>query len=226
MGTVNLKKIASVVLAMAVFFSFTLAMTAEANAASSGTLKSTVYTGVIKNGNTVYCSTSAGIYKVKLKNQKVVKKTRLVKSYENNVVNTMKLKGNYLYYTCFYPVGEYMNRVNVKTGKEEEIFGPYKGRFKKCMSVSVLSYAFKGKKLYARINYGDGDEKDYKKTFVSKLNGKSPEKTSVKIKSTEKASNKKGYTIVEKGIETEDSYETKCYLKTPKGKFYLGKYAY
>ncbi len=218
-----LKKSVSLLLAIAVFFSFALLATNEANAASSGSLKSTTYE-VIKKGNTVYCATGAGIYKVKLKNKKAISKKCLfkVKLHDNIVPENMKIKGGYLYYTCLYPVGEYMCRINLKTGKKEDVIVPGKGHFQNSIGVSVLAYAFKGKKLYAKIEYDDGSLDNYRtRTFVSKLNGKSLEKTKVKIKFSSKHSNEKGYKIVEKYPRGSNSVRE--YLKTPKGKIFLGK---
>lgn len=215
------KKSVSLLLALAVFFAFSLAMTTEANAASSGKMTATTYSEVIKKGNTAYCASMTGIYKAKLKNKKVVSVKRLRKGFLGEVPRNMKLKGKYLYYTCAYPVGEYMGRINLKTGKDQDVFVPGKGHFKNSMSVSVLAYAFKGSKLYAKIEYDNEDTGNtYTKTFVSKLNGKSPKKTKVKVSNKHKVTNAKGYKIVEKDT---DDFMVKAYLKTPKGKYYLGK---
>lgn len=217
----HMKKGVSILLVMTVFFTFTLAMTAEVNAATV-TRSAKVYSDVIKKGNTVYCATEAGIYKVKLKNKKVVSSKRLVKAYENVIQENMKIKGNYLYYTEIYPIGETLNRINLKTGKDEEIFVPGKGRFKNSDSVQVISYAFKGTKLYAKVYFDNASTyKEYTRTFVSKLNGKSTEKSKVKINFTVKKANVKGFKVDSK--YTSDDRYVKAYLRTPKGKYYLGK---
>lgn len=218
-----LKKSISILLAVAVFFTCAIFTTVEANAASPGALKTTTYE-VIKKGNTVYCATGAGIYKVKIKNKKAVSKKCLVKVklYDNRVPGRMKLKGGYLYCTFLYPVGEYMCRIDLKTDKEEELFVPGEGLFKDSMGVSVLAYAFKGKKLYTKIEYDNGTLDDYQTgTFVSKLNGKSLKKAKVKIKYKSNHSNAKGYKVIEK--YTRGSNSVREYLKTPKGTIFLGR---
>lgn len=193
----------------------------QAMAASGSTKKMTVYTDVIKKGNTVYCAASSGVYKAKLKNNKVVSKKRLARAYYG--VRDMKVKSGYLYYRCPYPVGETLYRINLKTGKDEAVFAPEKGRFKNSYSVSVLSYAFKGNKLYAKIEYNDSKDNFHTKTFVAKLNGKASKVTSVKLSNKSKRTNKKGYKIVEKESDDGGRYIARSYLKTPKGKYYLGK---
>ena len=198
-----------------------ITMTApHAMAASGGTKKMTVYNSVLKKGNTVYCATYSGLYKVKLRNKKVVSKKRLVKA--SHGITDMKIKGRYLYYKAYSPIGASLHRVNLNTGKAKAVFALGRGRFKNYEAIDVMSYAFKGNKLYAKIDYYDGrTDEDYTKTFVAKLNGKSAKVTSVKVINKNKTTNKKGYKIVEKTLY--DDFTNKSYLKTPKGKFYLGK---
>lgn len=195
----------------------------QATAASGETKKMTVYSSILKKGNTIYCATVTGVYKAKLKNKKVVSKKRLAKATHGTL--DMKIKGGYLYYKYIYPIGISLYRINLKTGKTESVFVEGKGRFKNYESIEVKSYAFKGNKLYANIYYqgnlnGDYDE-EHTRTFVAKLNGKSAKTVNVKVKNKSKTTNKKGYKIVEK--ELYNANKVKSYLKTPKGKYYLGK---
>lgn len=208
---------------MAVFFTFALFASTEANAASS-TKTAKVYTEVIKSGNTAYCSTGSCIYKVKLKNKKAVSKKRLVKCGEDESIGEMKLKGSYLYYTRNYAVGGNLRRVNVKTGKKQDVIVQDEGYFKGSVSLSIYAFAFKGNKLYARVSYDDGSMENYRtRNFVSKLSGKSIKKSSVRVKNKKKATNVSSYKLVMKEIETGDSYDFKYYLKTPAGELFLRK---
>ena len=187
---------------------------APAAFASSNTVKMTTY-DVFKNGNTVYCpSAGNGIYKVTVKNGKVKKIKWLRRSdfVQGNYsyIGSMKKKGNYLYYVEFSE-GTYctFNRINLKTGKTKQL------------AENGTDYAFKNKKIYVEMWEFD-DYSDYAYYMSMKLDGTSKKETSVKPKMITKKSNAKGYSVVYK--EKGDYVYT--YLKTPEGKFKLGKSKY
>ena len=202
------RKLTAALLAIVVAFAF---MPAAAFASSKA--KMTVCTDAVKCGNTVYCATAGfGICKVTVKNGKVKSKKWLDKSDwcygPFSYISDMKKKGNYLYYIQGSEgTVSYLYRMNVKTGKKKQL----------CKNVE--KDAIKGKKIYAKVwkenNYGD---MTYFKRSM-KLNGASKKKTSVKAVMRIVVSNAKGYSVVYK----EKNGYVKSYLKTPKGKFYLGK---
>ena len=186
-------------------------MAVSVSFAATEYVKMTTYT-VLKAGNTVYCpSAGDGIYKVTVKNGKVRKVKWLKKSgfvmgdYSYN--NSLKKKGNYLYY-IMWSEGTYctLHRINLNTGKD------------KLIAVNATDYAFKDSKIYAEIwKFTDDDQ--YVVYRSMKLNGNSKKKTSIKPRMKQKVSNAKGYSV---------SYKEKggyvyTYLKTPKGKYKLGK---
>ena len=188
-----------------------VAMAACASFAATEYVKMTTYR-VLKSGNTVYCpSADYGIYKVTVKNGKVRKVKWLKKSefvmgdYSYN--DSLKKKGNYLYY-IMWSEGTYctLHRINLNTGKD------------KLIAVNATDYAFKDSKLYAEI-WKFTDYGEYSVYRSMKLNGNSKKKTSVRPKMKLKSSNAKGYSV---------SYKEKggyvyTYLKTPKGKYKLGR---
>lgn len=206
------KKLAIVLLALAVAVAF-----APASAYAVIKVKMTSYEDAVKVGNTVYvASPGCGIYKVKVKNNVVKSKKWLIKpsgaSWIGSEITAMKVKGSYLYY-CELTDGTPIQvcRVNTKTKKKKCLaYLPYDGE-----------YAIKDKKLY--VNYKEEAAPDYitlkSKREVMKLNGKSKKSTSAKVVTKFKKSNAKGYSVIYK----EKNGYVKTYLKTPKGKFYLGK---
>ena len=185
--------------------------------AAGGTVKMTTYNQVIKVKNTVYCAGAKGIYKVKLKNGKVKTKKLIVKAANPlfgayTYVGHMKKKGGYIYYTHGSEGTLWnFNRVNIKSGKKKHLADTGEQKY--------YGYVIKNKKIY--FDYQDGsDDYEIKANVISmKLNGSSKKRSSVKPKMTVKDSNAKGYSVV---IKQKGSY-AKDYLKTPKGKFYLGK---
>ena len=180
-----------------------------ATALASSKAKMTTYDGAVKSGNTVYCASPGwGIYKATVKNGKVVKKKWLLKETvgwgAGSDIGHMKKKGNYLYF-IEYTEGTvtHLVRLNVKNGKCKTI------------AHNVTAYAIKGKKIYAQITNPDTLKKSYR---VMKLNGKSKKKTSVRpVMKTEYSH--KGYSTSYK----EKGKYIRTYLKTPKGKYYIGK---
>lgn len=204
------RRIITILIAFAVAVSF---MPTFAHAASK--VKMTAYDQVVKSGNTVYCAGEGNtIYKVKLKNGRVKSKKRLVKGDwamgDYSYIQKMKKRGNYLYYV----VGTegtmwYFYRVNVKSGKKKEL------------AVNATHYVIKKKKIYAEFYNEEGDTPwEYALLYKTmKLNGKGKKKSSVEPVMKVKKSNAKGYSMVYK-ISGDYS---KAYLKTPKGRFYLGR---
>lgn len=179
---------------------------------AAGTVKMTTYDQVYKTKNTVYCIGAAGIYKVTVKNGKVKKVKKIYKETEcygdYRCADSMKKKGGYLYFIIMSDssAGGGINRVNIKTTKEKCLSG-----FVNCLD----GYAIKDKKIYYRYE----DDNGKMKTMSMSLNGKNKKKSSMKVSMDPKKTNTKGYSTV---IKIKDGY-VKDYLKTPKGKFYLGK---
>lgn len=195
--------------ALIIMTAMILALIPASAAAASGTVKMTVYDDVLKSGNTVYCAGRNGIYKVKLKKGKAVNVKRLVEKEDSYFwIMGMKKKGNYIYYITggSAPYGP-VCRVNIKNGRIQRI----------TKNLYEPDYVIKKNKLYYSKSYDDDGNR---KTYAAKLNGKSPKRTSVMISSISKRSNAKGYSLktVSKGNKTID------YLKTPKGKYYLGEW--
>ena len=185
--------------------------------AASGKVKMTTYNEVIKINNTVYCAGAKGIYKVKLKNGRIKSKKLLTRastpmSGGYTYIYYMKKKGGYIYY-IHATEGTFWTlfRVNEKTGKRQKIadFGEQ----------HYFGYVIKGKKIYYDEPLYDEDYNVKTNVLSINLNGSSPKKSSVKPNMKSKSSNKKGYSVV---IKDTGKY-SKDYLKTPAGKFYLGK---
>ena len=200
------KNVGIVLLALAVALAF---VPASAYAASSVSM--TTYQQVVKSGSTVYVASPGwGIYKATVKNNVVKSKKWLVK--ETNCYDTwsyitrMKKKGNFLYYiSTTEGTPNYLNRVNISSGKVKQV------------AENVAGYACKGKKLYAELY--DPEYESGNVYRVMSLAGASKKATSVKPVTKLKTSSAKGYSAVYK---VSGGY-VKTYLKTPKGKYYLGK---
>ena len=209
MGEMTMKnKILITLVAVAVAVAF---MPASASAASK--VKMTAYDKVYKSGNTVYCAgEGSSIYKVKVKKGVVTSKKKIMNGNwamaDYSYISTMKKKGKYLYYV-HSSEGTYwaVYRINVKGGKE------------KMVASSAYEYAIKGKRIYAEFYNPYNEEKPKYKSM--KLNGKNKKKTSKRPKVKHKKTNAKGYSVTYK--MSDDCVKT--YLKTPKGKFYLGETA-
>ena len=126
--------------------------------AKSKTIERVAYNEVMKYKNTVYCASPAGIYKVKLRNGKMKKKTCLTKeAYEPYA---MRKKGKCIYYIdgsngtqCTFA------RVGIKTHKVKYLAD----------GASDFAYAIKGKKIYYSADDYDGVTYKHR---VMKLNGK------------------------------------------------------
>jgi Tol biopolymer transport system component len=195
----HFKRITTVLLAVMIALVFSAVSTLEVSAASR-TIKMKTYDDVIKSGNTVYCNTSDGIYKVNAKSGKAV---RLVKRNPEKSIWEMKKKGKYIYYKMTDEDTVYLYRIKITGGKAKKL---YNGDSEKW----IMSYVISGKKIYYTENrYESGNDKCYNK--VMKLNGKSKKKTGVIAKEICKMTNKKGWSIKEK-------YKGKyiySYLKTP-----------
>ena len=180
--------------------------------ASSKTM--TAYDQVIKSGNTAYCMTSAGIYKVKLKNHKVKSKKKIFKanSEEPMYGKAMKKVKGYLYFKVEGPVGAFLVRVKTSGGKGKYLLNPDPDW---CLDDYVIS----GGKIYYKLEGMKSNK--YKKM---KLNGAAKKKTSVKAVLKTKKANAKGYKIIEKEKKKNGDYYIYSWLKTPKQKYLLGKF--
>lgn len=222
------KRILSIFLIMTLFISMAAPMSF---AASGKTKKSKVYTDCVKVGNNVYCNLD-GDYIVKV-NIKTGKKTKLFKTTDNSSygVENMCYHKGYLYFCApksfnnfkYCDVGRVLYRVNVKTKKLKWLYNAkedFDGSFK---------YAVSGKNIYTQYKKAVNDDFKLKMTRVKmKLNGKSKKNSKVKIKMTEKVSNKKGYRLIRdkhefKNKDDEYGYIT-YYLKTPNKKIKIGRY--
>ena len=166
------------------------------------TKKMNVYTECIKKGNYVYCATGNGIYRVNLKNKKVL---RLVKNPYRPFSNVggMQIKGVWLYY--YYDKGDnvhglagWVNRVTLG-GKRNE----------KVVKTKVTDYAISGDRIYYRCYKNN----KYKNESV-KLNGKNARASSVRAVTKYKSTNKKEYRVKVKSKG--DKYT--AYLTLPRGK--------
>ena len=178
--------------------------------AAGKTVKMTTY-NVYKTGSTAYCAGDSGIYKVKVKNGKVMSKKRLVKSEAHSYIYSLKKKGNYLYFSNGTEgTVTYICRVKTTGGKVKVLA---------CVN-EMFGFAIKGKKIY--YSYCDWDEKnDTEKEAckVMNLNGKGKKSTNVRPYNKARTSNVKGYSVKSK---TKGAY-VRDYLKTPKRTYYLGK---
>lgn len=204
-------------------------------AAAGATVKSTVYTQVIKSGNNAYCNCEKGICKVSLKTGKVTWLLKVPKSWITYAgYNYMQKKGNYLYYESLSSSAftTTVNRINLKTKKIQVVA-------KVSNDMIINAYAIKGSKLYVsgtKYVYDEDDDEDdddddeeYEIPFnlVMNLDGKSKKNTSIEARFMEKKSNKKGYSVVQKGNLDKVGDTAKWYLKKPNGKrVYLGKAKY
>ncbi len=204
------KKLTACILILAVAISF---MPVSAFAGSS-TAKMTAYDQVLKCGSYAYCAGAGALYKVKVKNGKVVKVKKLVKSYGTagpySYFEAMKKYGSNIYYReGSEGTTATLHRVNYRTGKHKSL----------AMTGYGADYAIKDKKIYyykyAEDEYGD--VKTPKR--VMDLSGKNKKGTSTKAVLTTKNSNASGYSI--KIIKKKGYYRD--YLKTPKGTYFLGK---
>lgn len=215
-------------------------------AAAGATVQSTVYTQVIKSGKNAYCNCAKGICKVNLKTGKVTWLLKIPKSGISLMgYNYMQKKGNYLYYECLgsTELTTTVNRINLKT-KKNQVLASSSGMDAK-RPYHIDSYAIKGSKLYVsgyKTIYNEGAEDDYDDyddddddddydddeelpfSWVMNLDGKSKKNTSIGARFKLKKSNKKGYSVVQKGKIYESGDSAKWYLKKPHGKrIYLGK---
>ena len=183
--------------------------------ASGKTVKSTVYHQVIKTGDSAYCNCDYGICKVNLKTGEVTWLLKLPKSWVGiSGYGYMKIEGEYLYYEnrsgSAYTTS--VNRINLRS-KENQVLARSSGMDSK-KPYYIISYAIKDCKLYVS---------GYKVNWVMELNGESKEKSSARIILTHRKSNKKGYSIIQKGDLEEKGY-AKWYLKKPNGeRIYLAK---
>ena len=201
-----MKRRIALVMAVLVAVAFMPAMSFAAK-----TVKMTDYSDVYKSGKTAYCAGDAGLYKVTLKKGKVKKVKRLVKMGEYGWVMSLKKKGKYIYFVeGTNGTVSYICRVKTSGGKAKSLGG----------GNEMQDYAISGNKIYySYLDYNDRTDEEYVAYRQMKLNGKGKKKSSVVPRETTKTSNAKGYKVksVEKGGYVKD------YLKTPKGKFYLGK---
>ena len=194
----------------------------NAYAASTKTKKGTVYTHIIKHGNTVYCMVHD--YMIYYKIYKVDLKRGKAKLLKKNLYNPtgMKYKKGYIYVAaeCGTAVDSYngeLFRINVKTGKKTRLEKHLKGN-------PVPEFVVSKNTIYfTEYKYDYDRGKDVKKTRKMKLNGKSKKNAgNVKVKVKAKKSNTKGYKI--KYVESEENSVDKYYLVKPNGsKIYLGK---
>ena len=177
-------------------------------ASAASKVKMKTYSDVVKSGNTVYCTSTLGIWKVKVtKSGKVKSKKWLLspkKGYSFDIRH-MKKKGHYLYYLAQFGGTSRLYRTNLSTGK------------RKLVAYDVVQYVIRKNKIYT-VHFDIETEEYYNR--VMKLNGKSKKKSSVRPVDKLKKSNAKGYSVISR--KADNDYE-KVYLKTPKGKYYLGK---
>lgn len=186
--------------------------------AAPKTVKMKTFNQVIKSGNTVFCSGTGGMYRVSMKGNKAKKAKRIYKidnAGDYGVVN-MRKKGKYLYFVLEGPSYYHSNLYRINTSGKKRIRYTPKGRYA-AYGMPISGYAIKGKKIYI-----SGDNEDsYQPMYVINLNGKNRKTTKVRAVMTTKTSNKKGYSVIKK--EKNGYYYD--YLKTPAGRFYLGKSA-
>lgn len=202
------KKVITLLTALAVAVTFipVSALTAQPAFAASK-LNRTVYDQVVKKGSYIYCAgEGSAIYKVKVKDDKVVSKKKIVKSKETygawSYISGMSKYGKYIYYFQYTEgTKRWFKRVKISTGKVNKL-------------PSMSQYAFKKKMMYTMD--WKGDKKVYLKMTPS---GKNPKKTKVHASNTFRDTNVKGYSVRYK----EKKGYARTYLKTPAGTFYLGK---
>ena len=178
----------------------------------------TAYNQVLKEGNTVYCSGAAGIYKVDFNENGIVEsKARIFKSYrpfgKYSYISDMYKQGDYIYFlqgtegtAC------YLKRVSDTGEKKKLAF----------MEEPEYGYSIDGNTIYySTFNYdyeGD-DESLYQTLMCMNLDGSSKQETTITPNSVTKKTNEAGYSRV---IKKKGKY-LKDYLKTPNGTVYLGK---
>lgn len=200
--------ITTVILAIILIMTSTFSTFAESN------VKMTVYNQIVKSGNTLYCAgEGCSLYKVKVKNGKVVNKKKIYTVAgglcmgEYSYIDSLKKKGKYLYYIQWSDgVSSGLCRIKLK------------GKKPKLVAKNCIDYAMKGNKLYAeiyKITYYD----EFSIYRVMKLNGKNKKETAVKPAVKHKRANTEKYSLIYK----ESGKYVKTYLKTNKGKYYLGK---
>ena len=183
--------------------------------AGSGTISMTTYSQVIKSGKTVYCAGAKGIYKVKLKNGKVKSKKCIFKYGEvfsaDSYVGNMALVGKSIYFSEF---------TNGSVAYIYKVGTDGKGRKNLATQEDYADFVISGDKIYYETAVWDDDYDDpLVYTEVITLDGKYVGRSDLKIAIDSKKSNAKGYKMI---IKKKGKY-VKDYLKTPKGKFYLGK---
>lgn len=161
--------------------------------------KMTVYYDVVKYGNTAFVNTPDGIYKVNIKKGT----SKLFKGSPGwqYAIGDMRAYKGYLYFTADNDETEqvYLYRANIKTGKLKVLTKA---------TLSTIYFSISKGKIYYTIHNEIGQ--NTKK--VMKLNGKAKKKTKIKAVNVYKASNAKGYKVIE-----ENTSEYKIIkLKTPK----------
>ena len=191
-----------------------IAMCAPASLAATDTAKMETY-DILKVGKTVYVPSAGwGIYKVTVKNGKVKKVKWLVKSKDGDpdgtYIGSMKKKGKYLYYIMYTEgTSSYLHRVKISSRKREQI-----------TKMNISDYAFINDNLYITAWRYDTKEDDYLPMYRTvNLKDKSTQNANIKAEIVNHTSNAKGYSA---------SYKVKgkyvyTYLRTPKGRFKLGK---
>ena len=202
-----MKKARSKVLAGLLTLAVAISFMPSTAFAASKSMKA--YDEVIKDGNTVYCCTYGGIYKVKLKNGRISSGKRLVQGgvTEHCYPTDMKKKGKYIYYMA-YSDGNWSQLCRVKTSS---------GKIKSLADGMLTDYAISGSRIYYRYESDTGKVR----SRVMTLSGKSKKKTSTKAKTLKRHTNAKGYRVVQ---EERGDYMY-YWLKTPKGRDYIGRAA-
>ena len=221
------------ILSILLIFVFAVSVMPLSFAEATDTIGRTTYTQVIKSGKTAYCSGRAGLYKITLKNGRPKKIKKLVKFDGIEGANDMIKNGKYIYYLVIgTAAGGFVYRVNVTTGKRKRLTD----------FLDEGEYTVVKNKLYYThtvwTEYGDDDYDEYyddyddeyydeyeddgyeyTEAIKANLDGSSPAVVDIKINNKFKKSTTKGYRIYSKrkGRYVYD------YLKTPKGKYYIGK---
>ncbi len=164
-------------------FSFVIAMVLASTSVSLGastTKKMTTYSDVIKSGKYAYCIATKGLYRVNLISGD---KKRLVKATTGEEIPfMMKLHKGYLYYQQGGAICSSLNRIKTN-GKHKRYLASTEGS----------GYVISKGKIYYKAYKDLEDFKVVKRKM--KLNGKKKSATSVKIKTTTKISNNKGYKV-------------------------------
>lgn len=191
-------------------------------------MKGTVYSEVIKRGNTAYCAYNEdGDYTILKVDLNTGKKTRLVRNAFR--MKGMKQRGSYLYYGVGFETPQFnLYRVNVKTGKKQKLARVYS------VGSGYPAYVLGKTRIYYREAYWS------KKTdFVAsrnrkiKLNGTDKKRLyNTRIRVSNKRANVSGYKVIYKGVNYhyDSDFEDyvydyyNCYLKKPDGsQIYLAK---